>query len=143
MLARPIDGELGFCAWMGGGGGARCGTAGTSGSGGNDDSMRLDSARKLNAVIHNACLSADVVVNFRALAGVKIRIDRLKALSSSGFLGKGVSSFTSITDWMVTANVRDVTKCCQGVLTLSSFLAQKGCSGHRLLAVPHDRTLVR
>ena len=82
---------------MGIGGGPRdtikgpdCG--GRKGIGGIWDGRRPDCARKDKAVIHNPCRSADTAVNFRARAGVRIRIDLLYAERSSGFFGSGILS---------------------------------------------------
>jgi hypothetical protein len=94
-FALPKDGDR--CRLIGtlSGTGNR-GTAGTGGSceggGGIWDGSRPDCAKKDKAVIHSSWRSCEMVVNFSARAGVRMRIERWNADLSSGFLGKGVSS---------------------------------------------------
>ena len=104
IVARPKEGERwrvaerGFSWGIGG-----VGREGIRGMAGNWAGRRPDWARKERAFIQSSWRVCETVVNFSALWGVRMRIERLNAVLSSAPLGKGVLSWTSRTDWIVTA----------------------------------------
>ncbi len=92
-MARPKEGERcrvverGFSVGIGG-----VGREGIGGMAGNWAGRRPDWARKERAFIQSSWRVCETVVNFNALWGVSIRIERLKAELNSAPLGRGVLS---------------------------------------------------
>lgn len=82
-------------------------------------------------------------MNFRALWGVKMRIDRPKHVCGLEFFGIDASSLTSRTDWMLTDHpIRNGFRMGIRLLTLSPVLSHQCRTRCRLLTTPHNRPLV-